>query len=104
MTFAKQVQQAVEKTVLDKLRKGEGVSIPYDAVKISPEFIRECWALVSQDNIKKEIAAILEKEFAQRVVNKFETEVANDIKQVLNDKESRERVRAYIRENINSLI
>lgn len=104
MTFAEQIQQAVEKTVLDKIRKGDGVSIPYNAVKISPEFIQECWALVNQDNIKKEIVAILEKEFAKRVANKFEAEVANDIKKVLNDKESRERVRAYIRENINSLI
>lgn len=104
MTFAKQVQQAVEQTVISQLRDGKGVSIPYDAVKISPEFIRECWALVDQNKIKQEIASILEKEFARRVVNKFETEVANDIKQVLNDKESRERVRAYIRENINSLV
>lgn len=104
MTFAKQVQQAVEQTVIGQLRDGKGVHLPYDAVKISPEFIRECWALVDQNKIKQEIAALLEQEFARRVVNKLETEVANDIKQVLSCKESRERVRAYIRENINSLV
>lgn len=104
MTFAEKVQQAVEQTVINQLRDGKGISIPYNAVKIPPDFISECWALVDKEKIKQEVASILEKEFARRVVNKFEGEVANDIKLALNDKESREKVRAYIRENINSLV
>lgn len=104
MTFAEQIQQAIEKTVVEQIAKGGAIQLPYGAVKVSESFVRDCWALVDQNKIKQEIAAILEKEFARRVVNKFETEVANDIKQVLNDKESRERVRAYIRANINSLV
>jgi len=96
MTFAKQMQQAIEQTVLKQIRDGKGVSIPYNAAEVPASFIRECWGLVDQENLKKEIA--------QRIVNKFETEVANDIKQVLSDKEQRENVRAYIRKNISTLI
>jgi hypothetical protein len=104
MTFAEQMQQAIEQTVVKQIRDGKGVGIPYGAVEVPPSFIRECWELVDQENLKKEIAKILEKELAQRIVNKFESEVANDIKQVLSDKEQRENVRAYIRKNISTLI
>jgi len=55
------------------------------------------WALVDTDRLKAAIAARLDEELADRIVNHMAAEIASDVKQILSVKERREALRHLAR-------
>ena len=75
-----QVKAAAEKAVLQFIGSGGWLLPNYESrLKIPAEWIADCWRLVDADRLKEEIAARLESELADRMVNHMAAELATDI-------------------------
>ena len=101
--FETQVKAAAEKAVLKFLGDGGWLLPNYEGrLKVPPEWIAECWRLVDADKVRAQLAARLEAELADRMVNHMAAELATDIKQILSVKERREALRALAREHMEA--
>ncbi len=104
-TFDEQVKAAAEKAVLKFVSEGAWLLPNYESrLKVPAEWIAECWRLVDADKVRAQLAARLESELADRMVNHMAAELATDIKQILSVKERREALRALAREHMDSVM
>src|SRR5574343_1627533 len=101
MTFDELLSQAVQHTVIDFIRKGEWFKLDYNArVNIDAAWLRQAHSLVDMNNAMKIVATQVEQKIADGILNSMATEVANDVKSIMCNKELREDIRATIREKI----
>ena len=100
-----QIKAAAEKAVLSFIGSGNWLMPNYESrLKIPAEWIADCWRLVDADKLKQQIAARLESELADRMVNHMAAELATDIKQILSVKERREMLRGLAREHMDAVM
>jgi hypothetical protein len=103
--FDQQVKAAAEKAVLKFIGDGGWLLPSYESrLKVPAEWIAECWRMVDSAKLKAQIAARLESELADRIVNHMAAELATDIKQILSVKERREMLRAIARDHMDALM
>jgi hypothetical protein len=101
MTFDEAVQQAIQHTVIDFIRKGEWMKIDYSArVNIDSAWLREMHSRVSMDAVMELVKNQVEHRIADGIINSIATEVATDVKSIMSNKELREDIRAIIRAKI----
>ncbi|QRF55333.1 hypothetical protein [Variovorax paradoxus] len=104
-SFEDQVKAAAEKAVLQFVGSGGWLLPNYESrLKIPAEWIADCWRLVDAEALKRQIAARLEAELADRMVNHMAAELATDIKQILGVKERREMLRGLAREHMDAVM
>lgn len=100
--FELKLKQAMEANILKGLQNT--LRIPFGSrMRIPDDLIDSCWDLVDFEKVKKELAANLEKELADRLVNMMAKEIATDVKTILSLPERREVVRSVVRDNIKKL-
>ena len=103
--FDQQVKAAAEKAVLQFVSSGGWLLPNYESrLKVPAEWIAEVWRLVDADKVRAQLAARLESELADRMVNHMAAELATDIKQILSVKERREALRALAREHMDAVM
>ncbi len=73
-------------------------------LKIPVEWITSCWNLIDAEKLKTAIAARLEAELADRIINSIAAELSTDIKQILSVKERREMLRGLARDNLQAIM
>ena len=105
MNFETRLKEAAESSIIKIITDGGWIAPDYaNRFKVPPEFIKQAWELVDADGIKKQLAAIIERELAERIVSLMAAELSSDIKKVLSDTERREAIRALVRNNLESLV
>ena len=103
--FDLRVKEAAEYAVLQFIGSGGWLLPNYESrLKIPAEWIADCWRLVDADRLKEQIAARLESELADRMVNHMAAELATDIKQILSVQERREMLRGLAREHMDAVM
>ncbi len=103
--FDLRVKAAAEQAVLQFIGSGGWLLPNYESrLKIPAEWIADCWRLVDADRLKEQIAARLESELADRMVNHMAAELATDIKQILSVQERREMLRGLAREHMDAVM
>ena len=103
--FETAVKFAAEKAVLKFIGDGGWLLPNYEGrLKIPADWVAECWRLVDADKVRAQVAARLEAELADRMVNHMAAELATDIKQILSVQERREALRALARQNMDSIM
>ena len=103
--FELAIKHAAENAVLKIISEGSWVAPDYaNRFKIPPEFVAQIWAMVDTQKIQKAMAARLEQELANRIVNHIAAEIATDVKQILSVKERREALRNVAREHMEKIM
>ena len=104
LTFAEMIQQSVEHTVIDFIRKGDWMKLDYNAkVNIDSVWIREMHSRVSMDRVMEIVKENVEQRIADGIMNSMSQEVANDCKSIMCNKELREDIRSIIRAKIREV-
>lgn len=103
--FDLRVKAAAEQAVLQFIGSGGWLLPNYESrLKIPAEWIADCWHLVDAYSLKRKIAARIESELADRMVNHMAAELATDIKQILSVQERREMLRGLAREHMDAVM
>ena len=103
--FESDVKAAAEKAVIQFISSGGWLLPNYDGrLKVPSEWVAECWKLVDADKVRAQLAARLESELADRMINQMAAELATDIKQILSVKERREALRSLARSHMDSVL
>lgn len=103
--FDEKVKSAAEKAVLEFIGSGGWLVPNYESrLKIPADWIGQCWSLVDSGKVRTQVAARLESELADRMVNHIAAELATDIKQILSVKERREMLRALARDHMDEIM
>jgi hypothetical protein len=103
--FEDAVKVAAEGAVLKIISDGAWIGPDYaNRFKIPPEMMTEIWQMVDKDRLKQKMAARLEDELADRIMNHMAAEIATDVKQILSVKERREALRHIARENMDAIL
>lgn len=101
MTFAEIMQQAVEHTVIDFIRKGDWMKLDYNArVNIDASWLRDMQSKVDMNRVMELVKDQVEQRIADGIINSMATEVATDVKSIMSNKELREDIRSVIRSKI----
>ena len=101
MTFDELLMQAVQHTVIDFIRKGEWMKLDYNArLNLDAAWLREMHSRVNMDRVMTLVSEQVEQRIADGIMNAMATEVANDCKSTMCNKELREDIRATIRAKI----
>ena len=99
--FELAVKTAAEKAVLKIITEGSWIAPDYaNRFKLPADV----WKLVDQNQIKRHLAARIEEEMADRLVNHIAAELATDIKQILSVPERREALRHVARQHMESIM
>jgi len=103
--FELAVKAAAEKAVLSIVSNGQWIAPDYNnRLRIPPEMLADIWKMVDSEQIKRNLAARLEEELADRIMNHMAAEIATDVKQILSVKERREALRHLAREHIENIM
>lgn len=103
--FTEHLVSAARKSILAHIASGHWLLPNYEArIKVPADLLAEVWQMVDRNKLKQAIAARIEEELADRIVNQMAAELATDIKQVLSVKERREAIRALARDHMDSLM
>lgn len=101
MTFEETVQQAVQHTVIDFIRKGDWLKMDYAArINLDAAWLREMQSKVSMDRVMEIVRDQVEQRIADGIMNSMATEIGTDVKSIMCNKELREDIRAVIRSKI----
>lgn len=99
------IKTAAEKSILKMIHDGAWYATNYtDRVKLPPDFMAQVWALVDTKKVQVAMAARLENELADRIVNALAAEMATDIKQILSVTERREALRQVARNHVERIM
>ena len=103
-TFERDVMQAVQQVIVEKLRKGDWLQVGGygDTLKMSQERLRKVYEAVDMGTVLVLVKQRLEERIADSIINAMATEVATDVKQILCNKELREDLRAILREKMRA--
>lgn len=99
--FLHNLQEAIEHTVIDFIRKGEWMKMDYNAkINIDAAWLRQMHERVSMDNVMELVKSQVEQRIADGIINSMTTEIATDVKSIMCNKELREDLRATLRAKI----
>lgn len=103
--FETAITAAAQKAILKMVMDGSWVAPEYNnRFKVPPDLLADVYKLIDRDKLMKAIAARLEHELADRIVNHMAAEIATDIKQILSVKERREALRHIAREHMDAIM
>jgi hypothetical protein len=103
--FNEKLVDIIQKKIVTDISKQELVRIDYnDRVNLPASFINEVYKSLDLNKIKERLKENLENEMADKIANKLITEYANDIKQIISNKELRENLRCYARDKIRGIV
>lgn len=101
MTFDELMTQAVQRTVIDFIRKGEWMKIDYNArVNIDSDWLRRMHSRVDMESVMDIVRSQVEQRIADGIINAMTTEIATDVKSIMSNRELREDLRAVLRAKI----
>lgn len=101
MDFTEKLVQSIEDSVLSLVRKGDWITIPYEArAKIDPARIREMYGNVDWKRVMELARKQVEENLADKIVASLATELATDVKSIMSNRELREDIRATLREMV----
>jgi len=99
------IKTAAEQSILKIVRDGAWIAPDYNnRIKLPSDFMAQVWALVDTKKVQACMAARLESELADRIVNALAAEMATDIKQILSVSERREALRQVARNHVERIM
>jgi hypothetical protein len=100
--FEKDLMQSIQNNMLNQVRKAEFIQTGYGAPKVTipQSVLNDCFNAIDIEKVKQLITARIEEEVAGKIVNSLLTECANDVKQIMSNKELREDLRGILRAKI----
>jgi DNA-binding transcriptional regulator/RsmH inhibitor MraZ len=94
----------IQDRILKGIAKTDLISIDYaNRINLPKDLINEVYKKIDIEKIKAKLVERLEDEMAEKIVNKMITEFANDVKQIMCNKELREDLRFYMRDKIKQI-
>jgi len=104
MSFEDMLQQSVQHTVIDFIRKGDWMKLDYNAkLNLDASWLREMHSRVNMDSVMELVKLDVEQRIADGIMNAMAQEVANDVKSIMCNRELREDIRAIIRAKIREV-
>lgn len=99
--FEDKLANTVQHAVINALSKGNWLEIGYgNRIKVDTEVLRDIYNQIDMEKVKEVAADRIETHLADKVFNAMATEISNDVKQILSNKELREDLRAIFRARI----
>lgn len=100
-SFAENMQQAIENSLLAFIKKGEWIRLDYsNKVNLSVDELREMYKQIDKIRLMRLVAAKIEERMADAIYNAMATEIANDVKSIMCNKELRQDIRDIVRDKI----
>lgn len=102
-TFTTELHQAIERCVLDFIRKGDWLTLDYQRrIQVDPQKLREIYDAIDFERVKALCVQRAEERIADAYMNAMATEIATDTKQILSNRELREDIRAILRKKMRT--
>ena len=103
--FDTRLREAAEKAALHAIAGGAWLQPDYASrLKVPPDLLKAAWEMIDVHGLKAKLAARIESELVDRIVNHMAAEIATDIKQILSVKERREAIRHIAREHMEAIM
>jgi hypothetical protein len=98
------IMQAIEDSVVQEIRKGEIFQLKYsERIDLMP-YAKTIFEKLDMKRIESLVIAQMEEVVAEKVVNKFVTEMGTDMKKLFENATIREDIRFYMRKNIEEML
>ena len=99
--FVENMRRAIENSLLAFIKKGEWIRLDYsNKVNLSVDELREMYKQIDKIRLMRLVAAKIEERMADAIYNAMATEIANDVKSIMCNKELRQDIRDIVRDKI----
>jgi len=97
-TFAENIQESFEHSVIAAVRKGDWFTCNYKSrMELTSEHVKHLYDNVDMDRVYAIVSDKIEQKIADSMMNSMASEIATDIKQIMCNNELREDCRASLR-------
>jgi hypothetical protein len=103
MEFKQKLAEAIENSVIKEVQEASFFRFSNWKSELPSNILKEAWEMVDYENIKSEMAKIIESTLAEKVINMLAQEISTDLKQLLSNKERREEIRSVARTHLSHL-
>jgi hypothetical protein len=98
------IMQAIEDSIISTIRKGEIFQLSYnERIDLMP-YAKIIFGKLDMKRIEALVIAQMEEVVAEKVVNKFVTEMGTDMKKLFENATIREDIRFHMRKNIEEML
>jgi hypothetical protein len=98
------IMQEIENSIIAMIKKGEIFQFKYpDRIDLMP-VTKTIFEKLDMKRIEALVIAQMEEVVAEKVVNKFVTEMGTDMKKLFENATIREDIRFYMRKNIEKML
>jgi hypothetical protein len=98
------IMQAIEDSFVSTIRNGEIFTLKYDnRIDLMP-VTKTIFEKLDMKRIESLVISQMEEVVAEKVVNKFVTEMGTDMKKLFENATIREDIRFYMRKNIEKML
>jgi hypothetical protein len=98
------IMRAIEDSVISMIGKGEIFQFKYDErINIMP-IAKTIFEKLDMKRIESLVIAQMEEVVAEKVVNKFVTEMGTDMKKLFENATIRDDIRFYMRKNVEKML
>jgi hypothetical protein len=99
------MREAIEDSLVTMVRKGDWIQPGYETrVRVDFRMLQEVFDSLDMDRVKARVTDRVEGLVADKIMNSMAAGVANDVKQIMSDKELRADIRATVREKIAAAV
>ena len=98
------IMQTMEDALVDSLKKGDFIKIPYDTQIDITDLVRKSYTLVDVDAVMTRVKQLLEESIAEKLVSKMLTEMGTDIKKIMGVETVREDFRFFMRQGVEKVM
>jgi hypothetical protein len=98
------IMQAVEDSIVSEIRKGEIFQFKYDERINLISVAKTIFEKIDMKRVEAMVIAQMEEVVAEKVVNRFVTEMGTDMKKLFENASIREDIRFYMRKNVEKML
>ena len=97
--FNTSFNKAVQDAVVAFIKKGDWLATNYsNRIVVDTPLLRQAMSNIDMAKVSARVTEHIEQRIADNITNAMATEIANDVKSIMSNRELREDIRAVIRE------
>ncbi|MDR1176913.1 MAG: hypothetical protein LBK83_15745 [Treponema sp.] len=98
------IMQAIEDSIVSEIRKGEIFQFKYDERINIMQVAKTIFEKIDMERVESLVIVQMEEVVAEKVVNKFVTEMGTDMKKLFENAAIRDDIRFYMRKNVEKML
>lgn len=103
ITLEDELLNVVTNSIKKQIARGSWLIVRGGSVEVDKNFLQDIYKSVDMEKVKQSLVPLIENKIAENIFNSMATEISNDVKKILSDRDLRDRFRFFLRSEIEKI-